>query len=189
MPGRRSGEVFVVATATDRPSNVDALALTADLTTKSFQTADEAIQAVLTVVQQITGLETTLMTNISKADASLHVIATYNSDPALNVPAGLQIPLTMSPCRNVAGSDRPFISADMRQDAELAVLPAAQDLGACAYVGVPVLLADGSFFGTLVGLGTTPREELDQHIQWMQILAQLAAFQIERQRAGHVAST
>ena len=116
-----------MATATDRPSNVDALALTADLTTKSFQTADEAIQAVLTVVQQITGLETTLMTNISKADASLHVIATYNSDPALNVPAGLQIPLTMSPCRNVAGSDRPFISADMRQDAELAVLPAAKD--------------------------------------------------------------
>ena len=167
-----------------RTSNDDALALTADLTTKSFQSADEAIQAVLTVLQQITGLETTLMTNISKADSTLHIIAAYNSAPGLNIPAGLELPLTMSPCRNVAGSDRPFISADMRQDAELAVLPAAKDLGACAYVGVPLLLADGSFYGTLVGLGTTPRDELDRHIQWMQILAQLAAFQIERQKAG-----
>lgn len=171
---------------TDRARVVDALALTADLTTKSFGSADEAIQAALAVVQQVTGLETTLMTNIRKAESALHVIAAYNTDPALNVPAGLEIPLTMSPCRNVAGSDSPFISADMREDAELAALPAAKDLGACAYVGVPVFLADGSFYGTLVGLGTSPRDELDRHIRWMQIVAQLAAFQIERQRASKV---
>ena len=177
-----------MVTDTDRERMVNALALTAGLTTTSFQSTDEAIQAVLAVVQHITGLETTLMTNIRKAESALHVIAVYNTDPALNVPAGLEIPLTMSPCRNVAGSDRPFISADMREDAELAALPAAKDLGACAYVGVPVFLADGSFYGTLVGLGRTPQDELDRHIRWMQILAQLAAFQIERQRAGQVAS-
>jgi GAF domain-containing protein len=181
-------EAFIMVTDADRAGLVDALALTADLTTKSFRSADEAIQAVLATAQQITGLETTLMTNIHKADSALQVIAAYNNDPALNVPAGLQIPLTMSPCRNVAGSDRPFVSADMRQDAELAALPAAKDLGACAYVGVPVFLADGAFYGTLVGLGTTPRDDLDRHIQWMQILAQVAAFQIERQRASQVAS-
>ncbi len=125
---------------------------------------------------------------VAETDSSLHVIAACNTDPALNLPAGLKIQLTMSPGRNVAGSDSPFTSADMREDAELPVLPTARDLGACAYVGVPVLLADGSFYGTLVGPGKTPRDELDRHIQWMQFLAQLAVFQIERQRAGRVAS-
>ncbi|HEX2172033.1 MAG TPA: hypothetical protein VHL09_06265 [Dehalococcoidia bacterium] len=70
----------------------------------------------------------------------------------------------------------------------MAVLPAAKDLGACAYIGVPLLLADGSFYGTLVGLGITPQDELERHVQGMQILAQLAAFQIERQRGGQAAS-
>jgi GAF domain-containing protein len=160
----------------------DALALVANLTTQSFRTTDEAIQAVLAVLQRITGLDTTLVSQIDRSKSELRVLAAHNAAPSLTVPAGLQIPLSMSPCHRVAGSDQPFISADMREDPELAVLPAAKDLGACAYVGVPVVLADGAFFGTLVGLNTAPQANLGQHLHWMQILAQLAAFQIERQR-------
>jgi hypothetical protein len=65
----------------------------------------------------------------------------------------------------------------MQKDAALAVLPVAQDLGAFAYIGVPVLRADGSSFGTLVGLDPTLQQRLDEPIRWMQILAQLAAAQ------------
>jgi len=49
-----------------------------------------------------------------------------------------------------------------------------------------VSLADGSFFGTLVGLDTAPQEQLNEYIPWMQILAQFAALQIERQRAARL---
>ena len=160
----------------------DALALVANLTTQSFRSADEAIQAVLAALQHITGLDTTLVSRIDRSTSELRVLAAHNASPSLTVPAGLQIPLRMSPCHRVAGSDQPFICADMREDPELAVLPAAKDLGACAYVGVPVVLADGSFFGTLAGLNTAPQGDLDRHLHWMQILVQLAAFQLERQR-------
>ncbi len=168
-------------TTTNRTRTRGALTLTAHLATQRFRTAEEALQALLVTLQQITGLQSVLITQIGKADSTLHVIAAYNTDPALTIPAGLQLPLMMSPCHRVAGSDEPFTMADLREDAELAVLPATKDLGACAYVGVPILRADGSFFGTLVGLDTTPQDQLSQHLPWMQILAQLAAFQLERQ--------
>ena len=167
-------------TTTHRTDTRDALTLTANLTTQRFRIADEAVQALLVALQQIIGLQSVLITQISKADSTLHVIAAHNTDPALTIPAGLQLPLTMSPCHGVAGSDEPFMMVDLREDAELAVLPATKDLGAYAYVGVPILRADGSFFGTLVGLDTTPQDQLGQHVPWMQILAQLAAFQLER---------
>ena len=52
----------------------------------------------------------------------------------------------------MAGSIQPFVSVDMFADRDLAMLPAC--MGAKAYIGVPVVAADGSFFGTLVGLDT-----------------------------------
>jgi GAF domain-containing protein len=169
-----------MAITIERAGSVDALALTADLAAQSFKTADEGIQAVLATAQRLTGLQTLLLTHISKTDSTLHVIAVRNTDPALTIPEGLQIPLTMSPCRNVAGEDAPFLMADLREDAELAVLPATKDMGACAYIGVPVIRADGTFFGTLAGLNVAPQEDLARHVQWLQILARLAAFQLER---------
>ena len=168
-------------TTTDRTATRDALILTANLAAQRFRTADEAIQALLVTLQQITGLQSVLITRINKADSTLQVVAAHNPDPALTIPPGLQLPLTMSPCHRVAGADEPFMMADLRDDAELAVLPATKDLGACAYVGVPIRRADGTFVGTLVGLDTTPQDQLSQHVPWMQILAQLAACQLARQ--------
>ena len=172
-----------MATTTNRTGTRDALTLTAHLATQRFQTADEAIDALLVTLQQIIGLQSVLITQIDKAASTLQVLAAHNSDPALTIPAGLQLPLTMSPCHRVAGADEPFMMADLRDDAELAVLPATKDLGACAYVGVPIRRADGTFVGTLVGLDTTPQDQLSQHVPWMQILAQLGAFQLARQGA------
>jgi sigma-B regulation protein RsbU (phosphoserine phosphatase) len=170
-----------MVTTTNRTGTPDALTLTAHLATQRFSTADEALQAVLVTLQRITGLQSVLMSQIGKADSTLQIVAAHNTDPALTIPAGLKLPLTMSPCLRVAGADEPFVMADLREDAELAVLPATKDMGVCAYVGVPILRADGSFFGTLVALDTAPQDQLSQHVPWMQILAKLAASQLERQ--------
>ena len=171
-----------------RGSNVgndaNALTVTANLASQTFKSPEEALDAVLGAAHQITHFQTTLISEISTAKSELRIHAVHNADPALTVPQGLQIPLTASPCQHVASSVAPFTSMDMKADAELAILPAAKDLGASAYIGVPVVLMDGSFFGTLVGLDTSPKEESSEDIQWMQVLAQLAALQIERQRAA-----
>lgn len=158
-----------------------ALALTATLASQTFETNEDAVNAVLNVAQQITQFETVLISEISTVRSELRVHAVQNTQPALEVPAGLTIPLTASPCQHVASSVSPFISTNMHADAELAVLPAAKDMGASSYIGVPVVLPDGSFFGTLVGLDRAADQDCsEQVVEWMQILAQLAATHLER---------
>jgi diguanylate cyclase len=157
-----------------------ALALTATLASKTFKTTEDAVNAVLDVAQQITQFETVLISDISTARSELRIHAVENTQPTLTVPAGLTIPLTASPCQHVASSVSPFVSTDMHADAELAVLPAAKDMGASSYIGVPVVLADGSFFGTLVGLDTAIRDCTPQKVEWLQILAQFAALHLQR---------
>jgi hypothetical protein len=68
----------------------------------------------------------------------------------------------------------------------MAILPACKDMGARAYVGVPVVVADGSFFGTLVGLDTGSKNQLPEHVEWLQVLARLAALEIQRQNTKDV---
>jgi len=164
-----------------------ALALTAKVASETFGDPVEALEAILGATQRITGFQTVLLSEISTEKCELRIHAVENSDSALTVPLGLKIPLTASPCQHVATSVKPFVSTNMQVDAELSVLPAAKDMGASAYIGVPVVLGDGSFFGTLVGLDTEPHEESQEYIQWMQVLARIVAQQIERQRAAEVA--
>ena len=77
----------------------------------------------------------------------------------------------------------------MFADPGLAMLPACKDMGAKAYVGVPVVVADGSFFGTLVGLDTGFQEQSPEHVEWLQVLARLAALEIERQDIRELVAT
>ena len=159
------------------------LGLVSHLAQQSFASTDEALDSVLGVLQQIIDFQTVLVSEISREQSTLRILAVRNGDPALTVPPGLEIPLTASPCQHVASSVSPFLSADMQADPGLAVLPAAKDMGAKAYIGVPIVLADGSFFGTLVGLDTGLKAEPEEYIQWMQILARLAAAHVDRQKA------
>jgi diguanylate cyclase len=163
------------------------LELVAGLAVRSFASPEEALDSVLEVLQQIIGFQTVMVSDINIERSTLRIHAVRNSDPALTVPPGLEIPLTASPCQHVASSTAPFMSGDMQADAGLAVLPAAKDMGAKGYIGVPVLLADGSLFGTLVGLDAGLKDQPKEYIQWMQILARVAAQHVQRQPAGALA--
>jgi GAF domain-containing protein len=170
-----------VTTMNDAASGSETLELVADFAARRFPGPDEALQALLEVAQRIVGYQTVLISQIDVQNSQLRIHAVLNTDPALVVPAGLQIPLTASPCQHVAGSIQPFEAANMFADPELAVLPACKDLGAKAYIGVPVVAPGGSFFGTLVGLDTGSKEHLIEHVEWLQVLARLAAPEIQRQ--------
>jgi hypothetical protein len=163
------------------PSPSEVVALVAQWSSRSFDSPEEALDSLLDVFQKIIGFQTVLVTDISKERSTLRILAVRNTDPALTVPPGLEIPLTASPCQHVASSTAPFMSADMQADAGLAVLPAAKDMGAKGYIGVPVLLADGSFFGTLAGLDVGLKDQPQEYVQWMQILARLASLHVQRQ--------
>ena len=144
--------------------------------------SDFALAALVRTAQQVVGYQTALMSQIDREQSLLRIHEVLNTDPsALTVPPGLQIPMTASPCQHVASSTRPFTASDMLNDPELMLLPAAKDMGATAYLGVPVTLSDGTFFGTLAALDTKPQQPSDEHVQWFQVLARFAAAEVERQ--------
>jgi diguanylate cyclase len=159
----------------------EALVLVSEFASQSFSQASDALTALLTVAQKLLDYQTVLITQIDPVKAQLRIHEVLNTDPALTVPPGLQIPLTASPCQHVASSIQPFEAGDMFADPELALLPACKDMGAKAYVGVPVVMADGSFFGTMAGLDKGSKEQTPEHAEWLQILARLAALEIQRQ--------
>jgi GAF domain-containing protein len=167
----------------------NALELVSRFAARVFPQADDALNALLAVAQKILGYQTVLISQIDPERSQLRIHAVLNSDPALTVPPGLQIPLTASPCQHVAGSIQPFEADDMFSDPDLAMLPACKDMGARAYVGVPVVVADGSFFGTLVGLDTGSKKQLPEHVEWLQVLARLAALEIQRQDTKEVVAS
>src|SRR5215210_6735361 len=127
-------------------SRSDTLALVSEFASQTFAQAEDALNALLRVAQKILGYQTVLISQIDPEKSQLRIHAVLNTDPALTVPPGLQIPLTASPCQHVASSIQPFKAGDMFADPDLAMLPACKDMGAKAYLGVPVIAADGSFF-------------------------------------------
>jgi diguanylate cyclase len=167
----------------------DALGIVSQLAARTFSQPDDALNALLAVTQKILGYQTVLISQIDPAKSQLRIHAVLNGDPALTVSPGLQIPLTASPCQRVAGSIQPFEAANMSADPTLATLPACKDLGAKAYVGVPIIVADGSFFGTLVGLDADSKKQSQEHVEWLQVLARLAALEIQRQEIKELVAT
>jgi GAF domain-containing protein len=181
------GVVMTVSSGAENDSNP--LGLVSDFASKSHSQPEEALNALLTVAQKIVGYQTVLISQIDPEKSQLRIHAVLNTDPALTVPPGLQIPLTASPCQHVAGSIQPFKAYDMFADPDLAMLPACKDMGAKVYIGVPVVVADGSFFGTLVGLDTGSKEQSPEHVEWLQVLARLAALEIQRQDIKELVAT
>src|SRR6185295_9583946 len=84
------------------------LAAVADVASRGFADADEALGALLDVVQEIIDFDTVLISEISTTASQLRVHAVKNTDSAMTVPLGLQIPLTASPCQHVASAVAPF---------------------------------------------------------------------------------
>src|SRR3954452_17337253 len=105
-------------------SGSDALGLVSEFDSQTFLQADDALSSLLSVAQKILGYQTVLISQIDPEKSQLRIHAVLNTDPALTVPPGLQIPLTASPCQHVAGSIQPFEAANMLADPALAVLPA-----------------------------------------------------------------
>lgn len=63
-------------------------------------------------------------------------------------------------CRLIVESRIPAVVADSAEHAELAQLPVTRSLRISAYLGVPIVLADGSVFGTLCCISHSPRRDL-----------------------------
>ncbi|CAA9556251.1 MAG: diguanylate cyclase/phosphodiesterase (GGDEF & EAL domains) with PAS/PAC sensor(s), partial [uncultured Thermomicrobiales bacterium] len=75
-----------------------------------------------------------------------------------------------------------MLVADAPNDPLGAVTPAAAQLGICAYVGVPLVLRDGTLYGTLCALDRAPRALGGEAVAALRILARLVVDELEHAR-------
>jgi DNA-binding NarL/FixJ family response regulator/signal transduction histidine kinase len=84
----------------------------------------------------------------------------------------------------VIGSVEPMIINDVQQIDDFQDIPAVAVFGMRAYIGVPIVLADGGIYGTLCALDRTPQQKTHRELDALLILARLLASQLDRQQIG-----
>ncbi len=88
-----------------------------------------------------------------------------------------ETPLSHSFCQHVVSTTEPLSVADARTHPLLRDNLAIADLGAIAYLGIPLTTAEGFTLGSFCAIDTTPREWSKEEVE---ILGDLAALVIEK---------
>jgi GAF domain-containing protein len=92
--------------------------------------------------------------------------------------------LSYSLCRHAVASASPLVLPDARADALFSAHPAVQNAGVGAYLGVPIVLEDGSAIGTVCVLDSKPRDWGNAQVETLQRLAGNVAAEIARRNAA-----
>jgi signal transduction histidine kinase len=82
-----------------------------------------------------------------------------------------EMPLDYSYCQYVVALGKPFIVADARQEPVMRQSAAVREIGAVAYLGMPLLLSGRHVFGALAVADAQPRRWQDDEIELLTELA------------------
>jgi GAF domain-containing protein len=98
--------------------------------------------------------------------------------------AGRDIPLSHSVCRKVVERREPLVISDTRDDPQLRDVDLPASAGVVAYVGAPLITADGHAIGSLCATDERPRHWTGEQVEMLTTLAQSVVTEIERAPAG-----
>lgn len=110
-----------------------------------------------------------------------HVDTTPASSDLLAV--GQSGDLAQTYCKRVVDGRFPLAIPDTSKLPETAALPSTAAMKIAAYISVPVVMRDGSVFGTLCCISHTPRSALgNRQIDALRKVAELVSAELEKQR-------
>jgi serine phosphatase RsbU (regulator of sigma subunit)/PAS domain-containing protein len=132
-------------------------------------------------LQRLTALAARLLGADAAAVSLLGDVETVISGEGLPPGSlGSQVPLADSlSAVTLAAGTAPLVVPDATRDAQLAGLPAVVDGGVAGYVGVPLVVFDGSAVGTLAVSTRAPRTWADSDVALLRQLADSAATELE----------
>lgn len=93
------------------------------------------------------------------------------SCPGVGLPEGAEVPLPQSVCRHAIEGREPLAVVDVREEPRLAGLVPTPGAGVVAYLGVPLIDADGLALGTLCAVDDHPRQWTRDQVELMESLA------------------
>lgn len=106
--------------------------------------------------------------------------ASYSRRSDLQFPKGGTIPILETYCCEEIVAGAPFAIADAEHDPRYRDHPGYTKLGLRSYVGAPLVLEDGTLYGTLCGTDTLPKTVDHEQVERLLILAGTLSVEISR---------
>lgn len=107
----------------------------------------------------------------------------HAEDSKVTVKPGASAPLETTLCQRVVDGRAPEVMQDARSDPSLAQLAAVQAMDIGAYISTPVVLRDGTVYGTLCCISHTPRSALgSRQLDSLRYVAGIVAAELEKRR-------
>jgi len=155
------------------------------LAAKSFASTSEAIDAILILVSHQLGMRSSFLAHVDRDHERVEVVDAHNAPVGRAIERGEAPPLPAHYCRVIAGSVEPLplLIHDVESEAALDSHPAWSVVpNLRSFIGVPVVLSDGSFYGTLCAVDPESRELTSSQGDLLIVLARLVAMHLERDR-------
>lgn len=141
-------------------------------------TLEGLVRHLLGMLELVTNMESTYLTRIEPDGSLQHVLFARNTK-TMQIPEGLSVPWGDTLCKRALDEKRRYTCdvASLWGDSS-----AAQALGITTYASTPVILSDGSLYGTLCAASSSKRELTEQSEQVLQLFSQLIAQQIQSEQ-------
>ncbi len=139
-----------------------------------------AVPTILEVVARTTGMRFTAVARVTDTDWT--ACAVYDRI-GFGLKAGGVLALKSTICHEIRQHGQPVIFGHASEHAVFAHHPAPKLYGFESYISIPIVLSDGSFFGTLCAIDPAP-SKLDgpELLETLRLFAQLIAAQYEAER-------
>lgn len=139
---------------------------------------EQLVRPFLEILEEVTGLESTYLTRVDKAEGLQHILFARNTQVRkFEIPEGLAVEWEDTLCKRALDEQRPY-SDDV--DSCWGDSQAAKALGIRTYLSEPVRIGDGELFGTLCGASGSSLGVSVEARRLLTMLAKLIARQLER---------
>lgn len=140
-----------------------------------------SVTELLARVRQALGMDIAFISQVRDERREFVVTSIDPASPNQLVQPGRSDPLIDTYCKLILEGTLPAVTRDTREHPEVAGLPITRQLGIGAYLSVPIVLQDGSVFGTLCCFSHAPRSDLrQQDAQALRDVANLIAAGVGR---------
>lgn len=192
---RRLGEVdpnnLLAAAAKNQTQSETVEPLTIATATSEFiiATADVATQSAQALRDLLRNLRVLLDMNIAFVAEFVEGRKVYRHidhalDSEVSVQSGDSAPLEVTLCQRVVDGRLPEHLADTRSRPEMKDLAAVKAMNIGAYLSTPVVLKDGSIYGTLCCISHAPRSALgSKQVDALRYVAGIIAKELEKRRS------
>ena len=138
-----------------------------------------SVPGMLRAVRELLGMDVAYVTEHTPSEQVL--LELEGDGSTFGVEAGTRLPLEATYCQRILAGDLPALLPDVPAHPVAGAMPVTTAAQVGAFVSVPVLLADGTFHGTLCAASHDVRPALaDRDLQFLRVLSRLVASELER---------